>query len=68
LAGIDLRSGNIVALFHPRRDRWLEYFQFRGANIEGLTPTGRATVYLLAMNDYRRLDLRSEFLTRGEMD
>jgi hypothetical protein len=67
LAGIDLVSGKTVALFHPRRDRWLEHFQFSGASIEGLTPTGRATVYVLAMNDDRRLDLRSELLARGEL-
>jgi len=60
-------SGKTVALFHPRRDRWLEHFQFSGASIEGLTPTGRATVYVLAMNDDRRLDLRSELLARGEL-
>jgi hypothetical protein len=67
LSGIDLVSGNTVALFHPRRDRWLEHFQFRGATIEGLTPTGRATVDVLALNDHRRLDLRSELLARGEL-
>jgi hypothetical protein len=37
LSGIDL-SGNAVALFHPRRDLWMEHFQFQGARIEGLTP------------------------------
>jgi hypothetical protein len=67
LSGIDPVSCNAVPLFHPRRDRWVEHFQFRGASIEGLTPTGRATVYVLAMNDDRRLDLRSEFLARGEL-
>jgi hypothetical protein len=32
----------------------------------GITATGRATVQVLAMNDARRLDLRLEFLVRGD--
>jgi hypothetical protein len=67
LSGIDPVNGNAVALFHPRRDRWIEHFRFHGTSIEGLTPTGRATVFVLAMNDDRRLDLRSELLVRGEL-
>ena len=34
--------------------------------IEGLTPTGRATVEVLSLNDPRRLDLRRELRHRGE--
>ena len=70
LTGVDPVSGELVPLFHPRRDRWAEHFQFRGVRIEGLTPVGRATVHVLAMNDARRLELRSELLapavTRAE--
>ena len=36
-----------------------------GASIEGSTPTGRATVRLLKMNDGGRLRLRQEILRRG---
>jgi hypothetical protein len=61
LSGIDPVSGETVALFHPRRDRWIEHFRFNGINIEGLTPIGRASVQVLAMNDERRLDLRPSF-------
>jgi hypothetical protein len=68
LTGIDPVTGETVSLFHPRRDRWIEHFQFRGSRIEGLTPTGRATVYVLAVNDARRLDLRSELLLDGELN
>jgi hypothetical protein len=58
-------SGELVPLFHPRRDRWAEHFLFRGVHIEGLTSIGRATVDVLAMNDARRLELRSELLAHG---
>ena len=62
LTGVDQVTGKLVPLFHPRRDRWEEHFLVRGLRIEGRTPVGRATVSLLAMNDIRRLEIRSELL------
>ncbi len=35
------------------------------AHIEGTTAVGRATVQVLAMNDIRRVELRSELLKKG---
>jgi hypothetical protein len=64
---VDCLSGQLVPLFHPRRDRWPEHFLFRGVRIMGITPTGRATVHLLAMNDVRRLELRSELLAHNQL-
>jgi hypothetical protein len=64
LTGFDPTSGEIVPLFHPRRDRWAEHFVVRGPRIEGLTAIGRTTVHVLGMNDARRLDLRAELLGR----
>src|SRR5437016_5941622 len=43
LSSIDYKSGEVVTLFHPRRDRWQDHFGLLGARIEPLTPTGRAT-------------------------
>jgi hypothetical protein len=68
LTGIDPTTGELVSLFHPRRDRWIEHFGFQGTKIAGCTPTGRATVQVLAMNDARRLELRAELLARGNLD
>ena len=65
LTGVDPVTGELAPLFHPRRNRWEEHFAFQNTRIEGLTPTGRATVQLLAMNDARRLELRLELLARG---
>lgn len=67
LSGIDPATGSLVALFHPRRNRWEDHFEFRGPYIIGLTPTGRATVDVLAMNDGRRVARRAELLARGEL-
>ena len=63
LAGFDTDSGNIIAIFHPRRDVWETHLKFDGPRIIGLTPAGRVTVSLLAMNEPRRLQLRIEFLS-----
>jgi HNH endonuclease len=66
LTAIDPLTGETVALFHPRRDQWADHFEFDRVRFSGLTAVGRATVALLAMNDARRVELRSEILNRGE--
>jgi 5-methylcytosine-specific restriction endonuclease McrA len=63
LAGIDPETDQIVPLFNPRRDVHSEHFAFRGTLIVGLTPTGRATVNVLAMNSDEQLDIRSALET-----
>lgn len=65
LAGIDPHNGQVVPLFHPRRDRWSDHFVFEAARIDGLTPIGRATVQVLNLNDARRLEIRTEILKQG---
>ncbi len=67
LTGVDPASGKLVPLFHPRHDRWAEHFLFHGVRIEGITPAGRATVKVLAMNDARRLELRSVLLAHNQL-
>lgn len=66
LTGVDPASGEIAALFHPRRDCWNEHFTVQGSRVTGISATGRATVQLLAMNDARRLELRAEISMPGE--
>jgi hypothetical protein len=67
LSGIDPMTGAVEVLFHPRRDRWPGQFMYRGPYIQGLTPSGRATVEVLALNDPRRLELRMELLGSGRL-
>ena len=52
VAAPDPTTGEIVALFNPRVERWSSHFQWvdGGALIEGRTPVGRATVTALNMN------------------
>lgn len=65
LVSIDPGTGNVVALFNPRRDAWDDHFTLQGGKVIGLTPTGRATVRLLNMNAPRRVELREEWLDEG---
>ena len=67
LATIDHQTGDRVDVFNPRKDSWDEHFSFVGAEIVGLTPTGRATARLLHMNSERRLLLRKRLFAAGEM-
>lgn len=62
LTGVDPQTALVAPLFHPRQDHWSEHFVFRGARIEGVSSTGRATIQVLAMNDARRLEVRQEVL------
>lgn len=56
----------IVALFHPRKQRWQEHFHLReDERIEGVTPEGRATVRLLDFNAEERIQLRRLLMRQG---
>jgi hypothetical protein len=58
IAGIDPDTGQMSRLFHPRRDRWKEHFEFRGVLLIGKTAVGRTTVEVLRMNSDDQIELR----------
>jgi hypothetical protein len=62
LSGIDPRTGGIVPLFHPRRQKWNRHFRLVGPRILGRTSCGRASVVVLVMNSRDRVVLRQEML------
>lgn len=57
---IDPVTGELVALFHPRRQRWSDHFAWNEdcTVVIGLTPTGRATVEKLHLNRRGLVNLR----------
>ncbi len=65
IAGLDPASGELVRLFHPRTDLWAEHFRFDGVRLWGMTPIGRATIHVLAMNADDLLLFRTEILQEG---
>ena len=66
--GEDPRTGRKVRLFNPRRQVWSQHFRWidGGLTIEGLTPTGRATVAKLKLNREIRVVARRNWLLTGK--
>jgi hypothetical protein len=65
IAGLDPQTGQLTPIFNPRRDVWTEHFALRGPTIVGLTPVGRTTVYVLALNSRQQIDLRTALRSQG---
>lgn len=66
IAGLDPESDQLVPLFNPRRETWAKHFVWKGTMLVGLTPIGRATAELLAINDWQRVELRENLQSLGE--
>jgi hypothetical protein len=65
LSGIDPATGKIVRLFHPRRQSWRRHFQWNGPVLAGRTAIGRATIAVLAVNHWDRIELRQGLIEAG---
>ena len=55
VASIELRTGEVIRLFDPRRDRWTDHFRIDGALIEPITIVGSTTARLLRLNAPERI-------------
>ncbi len=66
-AALDPLTGELAALFHPRRQRWADHFELAagGLLIVGRTPTGRATIETLQLNHTTMLNLRRLLILDG---
>ena len=59
VAAIDPTTQDATKLYHPREQNWDEHFSInKDASLIGLTPEGRATVFVLRMNDEKRISQR----------
>lgn len=58
LASLDPETGELTALFHPRKQQWQEHFSLDNGSIVGLTPEGRATIFIFRFNDEARVEQR----------
>ncbi|MEW5987092.1 MAG: HNH endonuclease [Chloroflexota bacterium] len=63
----DFKTGRQVPLFHPRQQSWREHFRWSadGCEIVGLTPTGRATIVALNMNNFEIVEARRRWVAVG---
>lgn len=62
IASLDPITGDLTALFHPRRHVWTEHFRLSGGVIEPLTPEGRIPVLILQVNAKERVMEREGLL------
>ena len=64
---VDGVTGESVALFNPREEKWSEHFKFSPDKtaIIGLTPTGRATVIALKLNHELTVRARKNWVIAG---
>lgn len=65
LSGHDPQTGEMTRLFHPRRDKWEEHFEWKEAMLFGRTGIGRATVEVLEINLSYRSELRMALIEEG---
>jgi hypothetical protein len=66
ICSLDLETGEVVALYHPRRNRWAEDFQLLDTGvIEPLSAHGRVTVRLLRINRLDPVAERARLLALG---
>jgi len=63
---VDPATGELVSLFNPRTQKWHEHFVWAngGLHIVGLTPTGRATVVALRLNNEYVVEARALWIAR----
>jgi hypothetical protein len=66
LCSLDPQTGEIVALFHPRRDEWNEHFRLIDTGIiEPLTAAGRVTERVLRFNQVELVADRARLIALG---
>jgi hypothetical protein len=65
IASIAPETGEIMALFNPRRDRWSEHFQAENGKFLPLTSIGAVTIRLLQLNRVNRLEERRLLIQAG---
>ena len=65
IAGIGASTASVTRLFHPRRDRWEDHFEWDEAVLIGRTAVGRATLDVVAINLGYRVQLREMLIGEG---
>jgi hypothetical protein len=65
--GVDPATGERVALFHPRRQRWSDHFEWSAdfTRVHGKTSLGRATIEVLHLNRAGLVNLRRVLVAGG---
>ena len=67
IAGVDPASSGAIRLFHPRRDRWADHFQWDGTTLGAKTAVGRVTIAVLRLNHPDAITVREALLAVGSL-
>ena len=64
---LDPLTGELVPLYHPRRQAWIDHFAWdqTGIQLLGVTASGRATIIALDMNNELILFARRRWVNAG---
>lgn len=66
LCSLDPQTGEVIALFHPRHDKWNEHFRLENTGIIApLTATGRVTERILRFNRQELVADRARLIALG---
>lgn len=67
IAAPDPHTGEVVRLFNPRQQVWLDHFGWsaEGSLIIGKTPTGRATIAAVRLNRAELVEARRGWVIAG---
>ena len=60
-------TNQLVRLFHPRIDAWMDYFCWNGPLLRGKTDIGEATIALLRINSESRVAFRKMLIDEGKL-
>lgn len=64
LTSIDPITQEITSLFNPRSYKWSNHFQLKESSILGITAIGRTTIFLLKLNEPKRLLIRKALISQ----
>lgn len=64
LTSIDPITKEITSLFNPRSYKWSNHFQLKESSILGITAIGRTTIFLLKLNEPKRLLIRKALISQ----
>ena len=68
ISGYDPFTKQTVLLYHPRQERWQKHFAWSEdfLRVIGLTPTGRASIYVLQLNREPLMNFRMALRAIGQ--
>ena len=67
IAGVDA-NGDIIRLFHPRKDDWGQHFHWEGSELTGRTQIGHVTIQVLKINEAGFRAMRAALMEERHYD